>query len=827
MTSNKPTMNDDILDSVGGSLLNDLLSDLNAAVDLATNQNDSDDGGDDLFALLEQELTSSYNAPLPTSAPGSGGIPPSLLGMGGPQPAQQRSAAAFVVNQQQANNTNNPLFSSPPPAATPRNNNTIGGGGGGGDDAWSSALSQFGTQFGGMSLAADFLAADSATKAAPPAPPGMSGGEKSNATAAIVPPEKLFEGEDYEVEEEVTLEETGGLAALLGASTARTAEKSKAVKEKERAPAEKEERENTAEIVPAAAEDNARPGPMGPPQGMMPRGMPPPGQYLHPMMHGMPPMGPGGMMPPPIMMMPGIPAGMMGPPSGGMIIPGMGMMGPPPPGGGMGPGGEVFLPGMMPHHPMMMNPRGMMPPPQGPPGPGMMGLPQGGPQGPGMMGPPPPQQQQQRQQVKEEKVLSTKDFPALGETPPEEESESEEEEKAEEEEAPPAPTAPPVAVAPFEEARFYFNNTNPAAAPVNAKTVASKLMPARDVSFIVNVMLRPLQSLDAYNDDYYHFSMMQKRSQQQGVGGGIAKPIFKDVKANALRSELNFLEAKKDQANKFAEENRGLGRTVKTNVKRPKALLTTPVLNKENVADDDGDAGAGAKDSKYESEQRRNRISLWKARVSVDRGYGAFLSLIELRRLIQANVGAPQLISELMVDVKNNVDKLHSSLGVAIKVGGENNKKVIEIDEGRLSSALTLPKGRVLCARVIEDGILPHPSACQILPVALRCILASTSPVSADNKSTSEGEDRLLHALTGLVRTHQPNVDPAILLKCLEELSSLECDASAITGKQKRMELVHSILSIGKVACGDVALLKEGWCDKEKAFMQILAGAQQ
>ena len=35
MTNNKPTMHDNILDSVGGSLLNNLLSDLN----------DSDDGG--------------------------------------------------------------------------------------------------------------------------------------------------------------------------------------------------------------------------------------------------------------------------------------------------------------------------------------------------------------------------------------------------------------------------------------------------------------------------------------------------------------------------------------------------------------------------------------------------------------------------------------------------------------------------------------------------------------------------------------------------------------------------------------------------------------
>ena len=57
----------DLLDSLGGSLLNDLLSELNAVAigddydnGRSTAQSSSDD--DDVFALLERELTSTYYA---------------------------------------------------------------------------------------------------------------------------------------------------------------------------------------------------------------------------------------------------------------------------------------------------------------------------------------------------------------------------------------------------------------------------------------------------------------------------------------------------------------------------------------------------------------------------------------------------------------------------------------------------------------------------------------------------------------------------------------------------------------------------------------------
>jgi hypothetical protein len=47
--------------------------------------------------------------------------------------------------------------------------------------------------------------------------------------------------------------------------------------------------------------------------------------------------------------------------------------------------------------------------------------------------------------------------------------------------------------------------------------------------------------------------------------------------------------------------------------------------------------------------------------LTIDRGYTALLRLIELRRLIQTNAGAPGLIGDLMVDVKTNVNLLHMS----------------------------------------------------------------------------------------------------------------------------------------------------------------------
>ena len=372
-------------------------------------------------------------------------------------------------------------------------------------------------------------------------------------------------------------------------------------------------------------------------------------------------------------------------------------------------------------------------------------------------------------------------------------------------------------------AHCILNNPNPHAPPIDARHVSSGHMPSKDVCLVVNIMLRSLRSLDAYNDDYYHWSVANRSaSDAMGMrpsGGNIPlpNPVWKETKVMARAQEEKFETAVRARAKTFADQNRSLGQLERSNVKRPKALLNTPAMRKEH-----DDAGAGAMaDSKYESEQQTGRIQLWKARVTIDKGFTALLSLIELRRLIQANVGDPRIIGDLMVDVKANVDLLHSSLGVSVKINSREGK-TIEVDDERLEMTLSMPKGRVLCTRAIEEGILPHSSACAILPMALMCILSS--PSSAD------AEDRLIHALTGLILLTNPSVDPQIFCRCMDVPISLardnKNDMSAIASSRMRMNLLHAILSMGKDVCAG-SRASEDWSHREDIFRGILEESQK
>ena len=791
---------DDIFASMGGSLLNDLLSDLDNT------------STDDLFTSLEQELATSYGNITTTGSSSSKAPPSAPPGLG--------SAAAFVVNQQSYHQT------TAAPATTTNTTSAITNP----EDAWSAALGQF----GGMSLAAEFLAADTAKKNQQHVTTTSGGGASQELvqtessvlgeTISSNVVDVLFddEEEEYKLEEDVQvlnqkkkqdttnssssmedddgIDETGGLMALLGAASSRN--KKKTVVENEPKSTTEGGTKSNNDVLLSPKQQQQPPHIMNTPDksGTM---APPPSPMF-------PPSFPPGVMPPPNMMHPQ----MMHPPH-----PHPGMMMPPPHPGMM----MMMQGGMPPPHPGMMMPP--MPPPGQlqPPPPGMM-----------MGGPPPaaPQPPKTKANRKFEK-----DFPALGDEPEEKSQESDDDE--EEETAAVVPSSVlPSPIRPNNNIRIIFNNADPSAPSIPAKSVSTPLMPQRDICYIIHSMLRPLQSLDTYNDDYYHWSFVDRKSRNLLLLGGVSShhhpdtsgllaqpnPVWKEVKVLAKERETKFRSAVETRAKEFAEEKQSLGRMVKTNVNRPKALLNVPVMatvEDESGGDNDNGENNVSSDKDYVLEQRRNRVQLWKARVSIDKGYSAFLSLTELRRLIQANASQPQLVNELMGDVKTNVDQMHASLGVIVRVNPDGSREMI-IDEARLSSTLSLPKGRVLCARVIEGGILPHQSACEILPVAWHAI-ASKPPSS----TVEDGEDRLLRALTGLVLTVQPSVDPSILCRCLDATISIGKDLSNITQSRVRMELLHSILSNGKTKCGQDSNLEGVWKEKEAAFMQILASQQK
>ena len=386
------------------------------------------------------------------------------------------------------------------------------------------------------------------------------------------------------------------------------------------------------------------------------------------------------------------------------------------------------------------------------------------------------------------------------------------------------PGVPPVRPG-GEPGRFYFNNPHPNAPPVSLHAVATKSMPVRDLGYAVHSMIRPLQSLDAYSDDYYHLSLLNL-AMGYAVPGLAAAPVGKDVKAMAKEMEAKFLESAATRAKTFAEEKKSLGTTVRSNVNRPKALLNTRSFARPDDDDEDKDDGKAASD--YEAEQKRLRIALWRARVAIDRGYSSYLSLVELRRLIGASGGDARLMSDLMPDVRANVDRIHRSLGLSVSVGDKGRKSIVADGDG-LATCLSLPKGRVLAARVVEGGILPHPSACVLLSPAVREVYSS--PVDGDATAAAasgDGRDRLLGALLLLVVTPSPAVEPAVLCDCLKGIADVgEVDGGngLLTGSQMRMRFLHALLSTGKERMVEGAEGREAFLEDETRIMRILAAA--
>ena len=510
-------------------------------------------------------------------------------------------------------------------------------------------------------------------------------------------------------------------------------------------------------------------------------------------------------------------------------------------------------PGQMMYHPSHLPPGGMIMPD----GRRMMMMGQGGP--PPSMGVLPPHHLPIRRRIDDE------EFPVLGSTPKKKVvAESSVANDGIGISSPPPPPPPrPIIITP------RFNNPNPLAPPINSHAISTKFMPPRDVCFIVHLMLRSLKSLDPYNDDYYHWSVVHKSTTNLvrgmgGIGGGgnnnaavvasvtataaavLPAPVWKEVKVIARQRDDKYYNSIKVRAAKFADTNKSLGQLERMNIHRPKALLSTPeAIKREEGDDDDNIDGSG--DSKYECSQLAERLNLWKARVTINKGYTALLSLMELRRLIQVNANATNKISSLMLDVKTNVDLLHMSLGLLVTIDSIAGIKTITVNDVTLASTLSLSKGRVLCARAIEDGILPHASACQLLPVALTCILSSSSSTTV----AVDGEDRLLLALTSLIVLTNPVLDPAIFCQCMDvpiallagrtttttatkenndttntNLMTKKRDISMIACTRTRMNLLHALLSMGKDVCAKSSYSEE-WSKREEMFGSMLAAESQ
>lgn len=329
-----------------------------------------------------------------------------------------------------------------------------------------------------------------------------------------------------------------------------------------------------------------------------------------------------------------------------------------------------------------------------------------------------------------------------------------------------------------------------------------------------------------------------------------------------------------------------MGQVVKTDVKRPRAILSTPVL-KASFDDDDIDDSSSnnfGDNNNNDNNNNRNRARsgtmiiaeedklravLRRGRKLIDSGFISLLDLCEHQRLLMGS--AVNILTEdrrmsLLSDVQEHITTLQRSLGVVVVVDKtEDNmdtddmakkEEEIRIDRDTLALVLSFSKGKTLLARSLETGLLPHRSACKLLPHVLAVLFANARPNNASLDYVTK-EDRLLRSLCGLVKLSNPSLEANDFVSCLDSVmetyrnhKTTTAHGGATTNNQppplkkvlsarNRAEVMHTILARGGTVCkpneGSSMLVNETnnelniielgntWRNLEKEFLELLS----
>lgn len=688
-------MSDEYFGALGGSLMKELLADLQV------------DDGDNLFSLdqLEQELASMDRGPPFSQQQQSqelhqplGGLPPFNVASLINTHAQERSSAGM---------------------------NAQGDGGGAppsGTDAWSLSLQNFAS----LSLQEDFLAADSARKQKEQQPP-----PQQQASSL------LFEGaEEYDVKEKLFIAAPPGIGADLAAAAApllvttppvppahhfpRTPQNSINVSTNSDASASAAMRDALLSAVQAEAD-----APTQPPVVAQTAVLPQPPQASQ----SAPPLGPPpqqqqgfyGQQPPP--QYPPGPHMAYAPPHPSMI------------GGGGG---------------------GIVPPHMGVP----MGVPMQYPMGQPMQPMPPPLQQAGGSMP----VPPTGTGVVMGASVPSSGPAWQTPHRM-------VPPTPPPHPPPPRAVLKVFCNPLPSASPIPATALESKYMSGRDIAYVIHGILKPVLAAGVSEDDYY-LQFLRRR------GGPSANPAnpkkFRDMNEEMISRETKSKE--------WASEKNTLGYVAKANVARPRALIATPQSTTEQE----------------ETEDRKRRANLWKARVYCDQAYQAYNRVVEIWRMAPPGSVPPQ--------VQLHLARLMKCMGMVL-----DENKVYTVDADPLKLLAKLGKGRTLLARVLEQALLPPNAVQALMPTLLDVTMAlPTDPTT----------ERVFRAVASvLVKLQAIASNTAI-----QSLEAVQRHGKASVSSPARMECALALLSKGASVVGQDPSqeAKAAWGAAEGQFMALL-----
>jgi hypothetical protein len=387
-------------------------------------------------------------------------------------------------------------------------------------------------------------------------------------------------------------------------------------------------------------------------------------------------------------------------------------------------------------------------------------------------------------------------------------------------------TPPPAMLRPPPPRRVVFANPHPSAPPIVATALARQYMSARDISFVVHAMLKPiltsetLGTMSTYHLQYWtRHHPVKPPASKRGHGE-------EETKLDVVSLEI---QARHEKTKEWSSERKVLGSTAKTNVLRPRALIAVSTANLNGTAD------ATANESSDMATKKQQRAALWKSRIYCDQAYQCYSAVVESWQSSAASSSSGSTPSS----VQPHLLKLTKCLGITVQtvlvettapategmidMSPEDVPKQFRnqysVDATVLELLFKLPKGKLLLARVLEQALLPPAVVQVLLPVAVSILFAAT-PLNPPDNEVAYAEDRLLIAWTAVVAT-LPELSGSAILDAVHGL--LKQPASSILSSPARMQCTHALLQRGAMVAANDADFSKQWQATETAFLNLLS----
>ena len=216
--------------------------------------------------------------------------------------------------------------------------------------------------------------------------------------------------------------------------------------------------------------------------------------------------------------------------------------------------------------------------------------------------------------------------------------------------------------------------STPAPEPKPFVIPRSQMMTMSDMRFVLTKIIQPLESPDPYADDFYYIQLNVKRNtiaHEKIRKGEINTPLptfvaplptWKDTKDRIKSQILDSQKNMEDRTREWEEKEKVLGHQVRSNIARPRELLSLSSLNDTAAVSGNEAEGAGSTDDFKTMFGTR----LWTMRRAVQRGHEALHTVQELEHLLRTPLiwNNMEARREVLAEIDEAVELLSQAIGI-------------------------------------------------------------------------------------------------------------------------------------------------------------------